>query len=278
MTSVLSSGNVLPHSQRLRFIRSMKKLGDLLTDASLLVDQPVPSHTRAASASISRTPIDITDLDAPHSSTPSRNLFSLRLPKALASPTFHLSLNSPLTPVTPVIDPEILKQRKLAKVAATFGERVPPELVFPPTPPAARKGRQRSSTVSAPEVPRPAPGPCTSAASGAGATVVARRRHRRHARVVSLRHAVSSSSLRAHAAGPADEPFSYANLVPATLPLDLGPPSATATPVLFAPDAPGWNHTRSTMHRKEAGWSGEWSGRVSNMDDVVRGLRELRLT
>ncbi|KAJ7225372.1 hypothetical protein GGX14DRAFT_693402 [Mycena pura] len=100
-----------------------------------------------------------------------------------------------------VIDPEILKQRKLAKVAMTFGESVPPELVFPPW----------------------------------------RRAHKR-ARAQPLRHSAATAATRASSPGPDDEPLSYANLVPTTLPPDLSPPSAshTATPVSFAPDAPRW--------------------------------------
>jgi hypothetical protein len=30
------------------------------------------------------------------------------------------------------------------------------------------------------------------------------------------------------------------------------------------------------MHRTHRDWSGEWGGKVANMEDVVRGLRELK--
>jgi hypothetical protein len=130
----------------------------------------------------------------------------------------------------------------------TLGENVPPELVFPP----ARKGRKRSSTVSVPEY-----------TAAAGAAVVGRRRHAREMSRT-LKHAASSTSLGAR---PVEiEPFSYPSLIPVSS-FDVDP---------AAPPLPIPTDTRH-MHRREVGWSGEWSGSVRNMEDVVRGLRDLRL-
>ncbi|KAF7317485.1 hypothetical protein MKEN_00834800 [Mycena kentingensis (nom. inval.)] len=233
----------MPHSQRMRFIRSMKKLGDLLTETQnmpALVEGPLPS------------PVDSTSTP-----TSSRTFFSLRLPSAATkfplSATFAISVSIPTTPLTPAaIDPAALTAHNIAKAKALLGEDVPPELV---------KGRKRSSTVSVPEF-----------RTGGGAGT------RRAART--LKHVASSTSLRrprppppAPAPAPADdsEPFSYASLVAAQ-----GSDAAPTVPVLFEPK-PKPTTSRST-YRKEAGWSGEWSGCVRDlsMEDVVRRLRKLR--
>ncbi|KAJ7668175.1 hypothetical protein B0H17DRAFT_1088099 [Mycena rosella] len=255
MTTMISPSNALPHSQRLRLIRSMRKLGDLLTETALLVE-PAQSPVQDGSQPFLSLPI-------PTSSPFRRQFFSLRLPKTNASDntpvtsplsaTFSVALNSPSTPV---IDVEALHERKLAKVAQTLGENVPPELVFPRS---ARNGRKRSSTVSVPE-PR-VPGP----------PVVARRRHARGASRT-IKHSASSTSLRVPMPVFDHEPFSYSTLVPI--------PTADCTPSPTTPTArvssPPTREKARGMHRKEAGWSGEWSGSVQNMDDVVRGLRDLR--
>ncbi|KAJ7084554.1 hypothetical protein B0H15DRAFT_385816 [Mycena belliarum] len=270
MTAVMSPSNALPHSQRLRLIRSIRKLGDLLTESALLVE-PVPhqsSHVRTSSMSptlstarpASHSPAPRAPQDGPQpilsippTSALRRNFFSLRLPKPrdsdsdstpLSTPlsaTFSVALNSP---ATPVVNVAALQERKLAKVAQTLGENVPPELVLPGR-------RKRASTVSVPEARSPP-------------VVVARRRHARTPSRM-LKHAASSTSLHESPAPvPEFEPFSYPSLVP----------------VPSTPEAPkAWATLRgvgTAMHRKEAGWSGEWSGTVQNMDDVVRGLRGLR--
>ncbi|KAJ7500649.1 hypothetical protein B0H11DRAFT_1996072 [Mycena galericulata] len=271
MTTVISPANVLPHSQRLRLIRSIRKLGDLLTETSMLVE---PSPNTPLSPSTSPTPqlpvpSILADKQAQSlisTSTLPRSFFSLRLPKSPLSPTFSLSLNSPSTPV---VDPAVVAERKLAKVVHTLGENVPPELVLAqPTAAGAGKGRKRSSTVSVPERPL----------AGSGDPAVGRRR-----RVRVVKQAASSASLRADANSTAMhmEPFSFPSLVPVhasqrSSQPEEALPSRSPTPPL--PAARERTRTTSTaMHRKEAGWSGEWSGTVRNMDEVVRGLRGLRL-
>ncbi|KAJ7148342.1 hypothetical protein C8R46DRAFT_1359361 [Mycena filopes] len=261
MTTVLSTSGMLPQSQRLRLLRSIRKLGDLMTESSNLIDTPPPKHSRSASVSSPTLPPTSPVENVSEPTPSSRNFFSLRLAKTPAvvssplSPTFNLAL---ISPATPVVDPETLKERKLAKVSQTLGHDVPPELVFPPAP---RKGRNRSSTVSVPEYSA-----AQKATTLAGGAAVARRR--RHARDASrtVRHAASSASLHADAFDPALEPFSYASLVPVT--------AISSEPQLENPTTP---LGAAGMHRKEAGWSGEWSGSVRSMNDVVRGLRDLRL-
>ncbi|KAK7036181.1 hypothetical protein R3P38DRAFT_3183974 [Favolaschia claudopus] len=273
-SSVLSPSTVLPHSQRLRLIRSIRKLGDLITESSQLVEAPLPPprHTHGSSVSTQRADVEITseeaacsplDTPSPTSATTRSSFLSLRLPKSLIgdrsplSPSFSFSLHSPSTPV---VDPETLKERKLAKVTQTLGENVPPELVFPPSI-SLSKGRKRSSTMSTPEYSAVD----KRTVSAAGAVVVGRRRHAREMSRATLKHAASSTSLRgAHLMDI--EPFSVATLVPVSGSFpdnELGgDDSALET---------------EAMHRKELGWSGEWSGTVRNMEDVVKGLRELRL-
>ncbi|KAF7354071.1 hypothetical protein MVEN_01094500 [Mycena venus] len=290
MTSILSPSNALPHSQRLRLIRSIRKLGDLITETSHLVDAPAHAQLQHTRSIPMASPSEILEdagsqpLLTPSSSSPyDRDFFSFRLPKSLTgdrsplSPTFILSLNSPLTPV---VDPETLKERKLAKVVQTLGENVPPELVFP-SPASGGKGRKRASTVSVPEYTS-ATDKRAVAMTAAAATVVGRRRHaRERSRNATLKHAASSTSLRAGASPhPTEvEPFSYPSLVPVPVSAfeaarnSFPSESEAATPIeweIVTEGNPG-------MRRKEAGWSGEWSGCVQNMEDVVRGLRELRL-
>ncbi|KAJ7805444.1 hypothetical protein B0H14DRAFT_2880659 [Mycena olivaceomarginata] len=269
MTSVLSSSNVLLYSQRLRLIRSIRKLGDLLTESSQLVEvaPPLPQHSPESFMNETGSPALLT----PSPSSPqARSFLSLRLPKSLSgdrsplSPTFTVSLHSPSTPV---IDPETLKERKLAKVAQTLGENVPPELVFPA--PARGKGRNRASTMSVPEYS--AADKCLVVATGAA--VVGRRRHAREASCAVLKHAASSTSLRAPSRPTEVEPFSYPSLVP------FEESGAHTSHILSTAEMGSEEPARKAgaMRRKEVGWSGEWSGSVHNMDDVVRGLRGLRL-
>ncbi|KAJ7728154.1 hypothetical protein DFH07DRAFT_1066441 [Mycena maculata] len=276
MTTVMTPSSVVPHSQRLRLIRSMRKLGDLLTETSMLVGPaspppPLPSHSRGSSMTWSQ--LVQSDLATP---TAPRSFLSLRLPKssgersAATSPlsaSFSVSLNSPLTPV---VDPQVLQERSIAKVTQTLGENVPPELILPPS---ARKGRKRSSTVSVPEYTREKRLPIAPAA-----TVVERRHHARGG-LRTLKHAASSTSLRGSAPEMDIGPFSYASLVPIPSSQYSSSESlaaSTAAPRERTISAAGRKKT-GTMYRKEAGWSGEWSGSVQNMEDVVRGLRDLRL-
>nr|GAT45112.1 predicted protein [Mycena chlorophos] len=277
----------MPHSQRLRFIRSMKKLGDLLTETQSVLavaDGVAAGHRRAASsfshASESTTPTTGTNT----------SFLSFRLPKS------PLSLNprpapSPATPLTPAaIDPAKLQAHNLAKASAMLGEDVPPELV----PFSQRnqqslrtKGRKRSSTVSVPEFSTAAAAAVNvDLDASAGRVARDRRSHTgAHAHphgktqaqaprprpsrpTLKLKHAASSASLQSslYERDADAEPFSYATLVAAS--------TTVPVPVLFAP-APAQTDGRTT-YRKEAAWSGEWSGSVRSMEDVVRGLRELR--
>lgn len=215
--------------------------------------------------------------------TQRNNFFnSLRLPMAISplSPTFNIALNSTFSPATPVFDADSHKPAK--SDVPTLGGRendFPPELVS--IQPRTSKGRKRSSTVSVPEYNTRFNSELDSsqhrAVLAAGDTVVGRRRRVRP-RVV--KHTASSTSLRSDSKVQAAElePFSYPSLVPVpALPESFSIPDDTDTLFVVVPREHERQRTTSTaMHRKEAGWSGEWSGNVQSMEDVVRGLRDLR--
>ncbi|KAJ6454376.1 hypothetical protein C8R45DRAFT_1037945 [Mycena sanguinolenta] len=145
--------HALPHAHRLRLMRSTRKVGELLGETPLLVEtsptSSVSTHSRSASMFTSEAtshgdsshlarPMLLLHLPAASSSTTERT--SLQSP---LSPTFSLTLNSPVTPTLPVDT----RRRKMAKLMRTLGENVPPELVFPTSTP---KSRRRASTLSVP--------------------------------------------------------------------------------------------------------------------------------
>ncbi|KAJ7288761.1 hypothetical protein C8J57DRAFT_1281163 [Mycena rebaudengoi] len=294
MTSSLSPSHALPHSQRLRLIRSIRKLGDLLTESSMLVDSsataPASNRHNISAASVSPKDWDRSGSVTPRASsqtvsgippaaenppshTAHRSFFNLRVPKSFSSPlspTFSISLNSPSSPAP--VDPEELRRRKQSKINRTLGENVPPQLVFPSP---ARGGRKRASTVSVPEY-----GTQQSAAPNPVPVESGRRRLKNKASMRKLHHAVSSASLRGAPQAMEFEPFSYSTMVPIHVSPDVVemssdvedyiPVTGTLSPVRRVGKADG-------MHRKELGWSGEWTGAVQNMEDVMRSLRDLRL-
>ncbi|KAJ7835128.1 hypothetical protein B0H14DRAFT_3461608 [Mycena olivaceomarginata] len=261
--------HVLPHAQRLRLMRSTRKLGALLGETPLLVDSSPaaansfsPAHGRSASTMSTGTKSSgRLYLSAPHSPSLclgeshddscaahiSRPRLLLHLPSSgrsspvptergsPLSPTFSLSLNSPVTPTFSV---DTDRRRKMAKVMRTLGENVPPELVFPASASASAprpKARRRASTLSVPESMR-------ERTDIALVSICALPRLVGHACVCGY------TALRVLAGAP---------------------PAAALTGTAGGRDEDG-------MHRTHRDWSGEWGGKVANMEDVVRGLRELK--
>ncbi|KAJ7771303.1 hypothetical protein DFH07DRAFT_914014 [Mycena maculata] len=170
--------HALPHAHRLRLMRSTRKLGALLGETPLVVEtSPTPaSFTPALSRSASMMSTDskrsgrlftaghasalgLSAAPPGHgeSSSVTRPMLFLRLPGGSGSttpaertplpsplsPTFSLALNSPSTPPA-----DVSRRRKMAKLARTLGENVPPELVFPTS--QTSKGRRRASTLCVP--------------------------------------------------------------------------------------------------------------------------------
>ncbi|KAJ7776348.1 hypothetical protein B0H16DRAFT_1506429 [Mycena metata] len=294
MTTMPPTTHALPHAQRAHLIRSTRKLGDLLGETPLLVESSAGaqtlfsrSHSRSASTmsteskrsarifmSSPRTSslglgavpafgdATVHAESSPAPTTISRPMLFLRLPAAGSppspaaaermtplpsplSPTFGLALNSPATP-PPTLDTS--RRRKMAKLMRTLGENVPPELVFPTAPTSTPKAHRRASTLSVPESMR-----------------------ERH-----LARKRSTTSIAVEE--EADAPFSY----PSTVPVEYFEEPVRRS-IETSSDSSGeyllphGHEDDKHMHRREQGWSGEWGGKVSNMEDVVRSLRGLKM-
>ncbi|KAF8209030.1 hypothetical protein K438DRAFT_1811616 [Mycena galopus ATCC 62051] len=281
-TTMPPTTHALPHSQRLRLMRSTRKLSALLGETPLLVENSAPcstsctpTHSRSASAmvadsrpsghiymasaalpcpsSLNLRPQNQVVHPASASTQLARPMLLLHLPAACGSPsstertplqsplssTFSLALNSPATPTFPVVDP---RRRKMAKVMRTLGENVPPELVFPTSP-----NRRRASTLSVPN------------------SILER----------GLAHPDKSSSMGLF---PVEAQFDHISHQESRPSIDTLADSADTHASESSGDhlLPYWQVDRH-MHRKEQGWSGEWGGNVSNMEEVVRTLRGLKI-
>ncbi|KAJ7027176.1 hypothetical protein C8F04DRAFT_1267315 [Mycena alexandri] len=294
MTTMPPTTYALPHAQRAHLIRSTRKLGDLLGETPLLVESSAGaqtlfsrSHSRSSStmstesrrsarifmSSPRTSSLGLTAVPAfpdatvhaeasPAATAISRPMLFLRLPPAGSapspaaaerttplpsplSPTFGLALNSPGTP-PPTLDTS--RRRKMAKLMRTLGENVPPELVFPTAAAGLTpKARRRASTLSVPESMR-----------------------ERH-----LAHKQSAASIAVEE--EPDAPFSYPSTVPVQYVTEparrsMDTSSDSSSEYLL----PNPHEGDKYMHRREQGWSGEWGGNVSNMEDVVRSLRGLK--
>ncbi|KAJ7164334.1 hypothetical protein C8R46DRAFT_311169 [Mycena filopes] len=293
MTTMPPTTHALPQAQRAHLIRSARKLGDLLGETPLLVESSTTaaqrSHSRSASSmsTTSRRSARIymasprtsslglathaAAAPAPQAPTaPSRPMLFLNLPPAAAtpthapaptaaplpsplSPTFGLTLNSPTTPTpTPTPAPhDPSRRRKMAKLMRTLGENVPPELVFPT---AAARRRASMPAVSMRDGRLP------------------------HARAHSPAASIPVQD-------EPDAPFSYPSTVPVQYEYHLEDEEEWQEPARRSTDtaAPGaYLLPRAAqgdgcMRRKEREWSGEWTGGASNMDDVMRSLRGLKM-
>nr|GAT54127.1 predicted protein [Mycena chlorophos] len=161
------------------------------------------------------------------------------LPASVAAGSIPVSpdLGSPLTPIVDAATTEAARRRKLAKLAHTLGENVPPSLVFRDQAQTEKaiKGRRRASTL-------------TSQVPDVVADWNAVRGSPTRPSIDSFHSSLSShSSSTAH--GSQGTHSSHEHLLV---------PRETNT------------------HRSEKGWSGEWGGNLS-MDEVVKGLRGLKM-
>ncbi|KAJ7478402.1 hypothetical protein FB451DRAFT_1452917 [Mycena latifolia] len=165
--------HTIGHAERARLVRSMRKVSAVLGETPLIeTTGPTPgllapsaaSTKRGffyhASASLSSLALPFTKSESHAPATPAsdeRPALFLRLPDTFTplpsplSPTFSPTLMSPTTPPPTVVDHEGRRLR-MAKVARTLGESVPPALILSaPTPSAAVKRRRRASTLILPE-------------------------------------------------------------------------------------------------------------------------------
>ncbi|KAJ6550253.1 hypothetical protein B0H19DRAFT_187613 [Mycena capillaripes] len=277
-TTMPPTTHALPHAQRLRLMRSTRKLGALLGETPLVETTTTapssfaPSLSRSPSTmstdskrsgrvymseSIPRTSALKLKLTKPPPTADAafhahghghahadRPTLVLRLPPPThagpahspvertplvspLSPTFGfgLALNSPATPTFPA---ESSRVRKMAKLARTLGENVPPELVFRDAAAATNSRRRRAS-------------------------------------VLSVRHPAG-----------AEEPFAGPSTVPYVAAARASTDTHTSAET-YASHELLLAHPRTGMHRSEQGWSGEWGGAVADMQDVVRNLRSLKM-
>ncbi|KAJ6556899.1 hypothetical protein B0H10DRAFT_2121795, partial [Mycena sp. CBHHK59/15] len=205
----------------------------------------------------------------------------------LPSPTLTVTLN--LAPV----DEEAVRRRKMAKVRRTLGDNVPHELVFPLSTrkrdrrsrqPSILSSKQSSILESVPERARvmsAVSGRCSRArglkANAGGSKVgrppsVASSRTARHSKPEPLSHGwvwvgrptyvPTVRSSRASVQSLSDDWIDVGNF-------KLAEAADSRIP------RPRASLIRAT-HRREEGWSGEWAGKVGNMEDVVRELRRLK--
>ncbi|KAJ7509480.1 hypothetical protein B0H11DRAFT_1959774 [Mycena galericulata] len=300
--------HALKHDQRVRLMRSTRKVEALLGETPLLVDPSSPRNSTFPQPN-PRRPVYIypakprssslgvyNPSDSPHASTsrlPPRPVLAVAIPvyEDIESPLGSaVSLSFPTYPPSPADDQRRQRTRKMARIVRTLGENVPTELVFPAQAQRTRRSsvaaRRRSSskllrnpsyastreheTLVEEDAERAEP-------------AVARRRSSKL-----LRNASSRMSTRRHETlveedaereGPAvaesdtDSVSMYSTLSGG----DWLPVVAESVPSAAEPPV---GYDRGT-HRKEKGWSGEWVATgakgMQSMDDVARRLRDLRL-
>ncbi|KAK7019345.1 hypothetical protein R3P38DRAFT_2978543 [Favolaschia claudopus] len=153
----------IPHPDRLRMVRSMRKLTAVLGETPVVETASPPPHLLTpkrsfffhASASLSSLTLPFQKSDAPAAAEPRPSLVVCvppvphkftPLPSPL-SPTFTPTFSPPPSPVSPEQEPD-RRRLRLAKVSRTLGETVPPELIF--TEPVVKR-RRRASTLVLPE-------------------------------------------------------------------------------------------------------------------------------
>lgn len=236
-----------PQAQRLRLMRSTRKLCAVLGETPLVVDAK-PGLKRSASLSTRPARYELvmglprlTLAHCPDATSGSACPTALISPPPL-SPTFGLPSNSS-TDSFPASGSDPARRRKMAKLMRTLGENVPPELVFGPSSPSFASsffaGDDDIESLKGAKLRRRA----TLASPFSRASTP-------------TRSSFDSDSIRSGASSTHAAP---------------GPSGSDEFLVVPTPR----NYTNKT-HRKEQGWSGEWAGSVRNMEEVVKGLRGLK--
>ncbi|KAJ6586242.1 hypothetical protein B0H10DRAFT_1961832 [Mycena sp. CBHHK59/15] len=297
-------------------MRSSRKIGEVVGETPFFVDLSSSSSSTTASTSArklerarrasegepQRPPSSASaatppDIHVPSTNATARPLLYVRLPTSNET-----TLRTPVTPSpSPTLtvalnltqgNEESVRRRKMAKLSRTLGVKVPPELVFSSSPSRQRRrSRQSSILESMPEK-----------AGVKGAVSGRRRRATRSLKdsaggsKMGRPPSVASSSLTAR--HPKSDSISHGWVwvgkpTDHDVPANVRVRSSRATAESLCNEWVGLGSSvgvgdKSTllhppvsvvrnMHRRENGWSGEWAGRVSNMDDVVRKLRGLRV-
>ncbi|KAF9261659.1 hypothetical protein L218DRAFT_1078465 [Marasmius fiardii PR-910] len=126
----------LTHSQRTRLILKTRKLSAILGDTPTVTisasPTPTSSHPEHSTRSPSPPRINIT---FPNPSLPSLSSPTDSVHRSPLSPTFNPpNIDTILSPSSPtsddVSDARRMRRRRIAKLARTFGENVPPELIM----------------------------------------------------------------------------------------------------------------------------------------------------
>ncbi|KAJ6556900.1 hypothetical protein B0H10DRAFT_2121796, partial [Mycena sp. CBHHK59/15] len=294
MTSILPpTTHHLLHEDRSRLMRSSRKIGEVVGETPLFVDLSSSSSSTTASTSArklertrrasegepQRPPSSASaatppDIHVPSTNATARPLLYVRLPTSNET-----TLRTPVTPSpSPTLtvalnltqgNEESVRRRKMAKLSRTLGVKVPPELVFSSSPSRQRRrSRQSSILESMPEK------------AGVKGAVSGRRRRAtrslkdsagdRNGTSLTARHPKSDSI--SHGWVWVGKPTDHDSLCHEWVGLGSSVGGGDKSTILH----PAVSVVRN-MHRRENGWSGEWAGRVSNMDDVVRKLRGLRV-
>ncbi|KAJ7909956.1 hypothetical protein B0H13DRAFT_2013294 [Mycena leptocephala] len=152
----------LPHAQRVRLLRSTRKVESILGETPLLADS-VCSST-ATLQTVSKDAPSFAAASTTQSRASSRPVLIVRLPSVSSigpgttnsplSATSGISFNSPVSALpTPraAAEEEMTRRRKMAaKLSRTLGENIPPELVLPSTSNSGptRRPRRASSMTS----------------------------------------------------------------------------------------------------------------------------------
>jgi hypothetical protein len=143
--------NALSHSQRLRLMRSTRKLGDVLGTTPVINGSSSAAHSLHHSSSLRLSQKRSKALPRPLVLSLHALPASLRLPTGPTSPLSPTSvINMPSSNACPddyEVDQELQARRKrMAKLTRTLGENIPPELVFNSR---SRPSRPRSCSVDA---------------------------------------------------------------------------------------------------------------------------------
>ncbi|KAJ7767019.1 hypothetical protein DFH07DRAFT_1058585 [Mycena maculata] len=295
-TAVPLTTHNLQQEDRSRLIRSTRKIQEVVGETPHFVDVapftlPPPPSSRTPKRSRHRftpdTPVPASP-GPPGPTSDARPLLYIRVPDIpppgrapvtpAPSPTLTVVLN-----LRHAAKDEASRRRKMAKLFRTLGTNVPPELVFPPTSPKDRRARRLTARTLMSDRAD------TESVTGvhierwrSTVSVTARaERKRTSAKADSISHGwvwvgkpeeippnvrvrVRPRS-RAHSGLPTDW-------------VEVERPGVNADIVEESRMIPQSTLSRfHGIHREEEGWSGEWVGAVSNMDDVVRSLRHLRV-
>ncbi|KAK7045131.1 hypothetical protein R3P38DRAFT_2882708 [Favolaschia claudopus] len=288
--------HTLPESQRRRLMRSARKLETLLGETPLLVQTQKPS---AGPTSFSRGHSRSSSVNSATSSTSRlRTTASLRFGKRPATadaapprlptseivprPTLYLavpdrkSTSTPLPSPSPsplsasssslaLENPTSTRRRRMAKLSRTLGEMVPAELVFPA--PGRRRSSRRASMLGLPDFEHVGAvldiGPGFIADDDEDASFPS---------TLPMPDIIEPMSRWSSSTESDSDSESYLQDHPA-----LTTRWSRGDDRLFPNRARTISHNHNKTYRREQGWSGEWGGNVTNMDEVVRSLRGLKV-